>query len=165
MISRLAWGALGIDTEGDETVVDVVGQRVSYHGKNHDNVLTCLLHREEGDDVVGQVLPAQAFEQDPAHAQLQCQADQETADKQQQFTPDVILTLEYPIAVPHKTVDHAQDIAYHIGDTVRQSQLGVQQIESHKRDKRVGCTYHCIFEQLYARLAGFGFIYLHDNSF
>jgi len=162
--SLLAWGALGVDAEGDETVVDVVGQGVGNHGEEHDDVLAGLLHGEEGDDVVGQVLPAQAFEQYPAHAQLQCQADEETEDKQQQFTLDIVLALEYPIAVPHKTVDHAQDVAYHIGDTVRQSQLGVQQIESHQRDKRVGCTYHCIFEQLYARLAGFGFIYLHDNS-
>ena len=75
-----------IDAEGDEAVVSVVGQCVGNHGDHHDDVLASLLHREEGDDVVGETLPAEALEQNPTNAQLQGQADEETADKEHQLT-------------------------------------------------------------------------------
>ena len=152
---------MGIDTEGDETVVGVIGQGIEHHGENHDDVLSCLLHGEEGDDIVAHVLPAEALEQDPADAQLQGKADEETANEQQELTFDVILGLEDPVAVPQETIDNAQDIARDVGDTIRQAKLGIEQIECDECDERVQHAYHAILEQLYARLAGFGLIYLH----
>ena len=165
MISRLAWGALGVNAEGDSAVIDVVGKRIGYHGNNHDDVLAGLLHREEGDDVVRQALPAQALQQYPAHAQLQGQAQEEAADKEHELTLEIVLGLEDPIAVPQETVDDTKDVADHIGDTIGKFQLSVQDIEDDKRDQCVQHTDHSILEQLYARLTGFGFIDLHDNSF
>ena len=155
---------LGIDSEGDAAIVGIVRQRVNHHGENHDNVLTSLLHREERDDVVGQVFPTESFEQNPADAQLQRQADQETAYKQQQLALEVVLGLEHPVAVPQETVNDAEDVTHDIGDTVGQAHLGVENIENDERDECVQHTDHTILEQLYARLSGFVLIYLHDNS-
>ena len=59
--SLLAWGALGVDAEGNEAVVHIVGQSVGYHGKDHNDVLAGLLHREEGYHIVGQVFPTETF--------------------------------------------------------------------------------------------------------
>ena len=155
----------GIDPEGDEAVVGVVGQRVNDHSEYHNDVLTSLLHREEGDDVVGQVLPAETLEQDPADTQLQCQTDEETTDEEEELASEVILGLEYPIPVPQETVDDTEDVARDVGDTVRKAQFGVEQIERDQGDERVQHANHTVFQQLYARLAGLGLVYLHDNSF
>ena len=160
----LARSTLGVNAEGDKAVVNVIGQRVGNHGYNHNDVLTGLLHREEWDNVVGKILPAQALEQYPADAQLQCQTNEESTNKQQQLTLEVVLGLEYPIAVPQETVDNTQHIARNVRDTVRKTHLGVEQIECHQGDERVQHAYHAVLEQLDSRLAGFGFIYLHDNS-
>ena len=151
--------------EGDEAVVHVVGQCVGNHGNYHDDVLAGLLHREEGDDVIGQVLPAESLEQNPADAQLQGQANQEATDKEEKLSLEVIIGLEDPIAVPQETVDDTQHITRNVGDTVGQFQLGVEQIEGDQSDERIQNAYHTVFEQLNARLFGFFLVYLHDNSF
>ncbi len=57
-----------LDAECDETIVGIVGQGVENHGENHDDILTSLLHREEGDDIVWQILPAKTLKQDPTDA-------------------------------------------------------------------------------------------------
>jgi len=157
--------ALGVDTEGDKTIVSVVGKGVNHHGKNHDDILARLLHREERNDVIRKMFPTQSLEQNPADAQLQSQTDQKATDEQQQLALDIVLGLEDPITVPDKTVDDTQDISSDVGDTVGKSHLGVKEIESHQRDEGIQRPNHTVLEQLYSRLAGFGFIYLHDNSF
>ena len=81
------------------------------------------------------------------------------------FSIGKVLGLEHPIAVPQETVDDTEDVSHDIRNTIGQAHLGVKQIEDHKRDERVQHANHSVFEQLYARLAGFGLIYLHDNSF
>ena len=115
----------GIDTEGDEAVIGVIGKRVNHHGEYHDDVLTSLHHREEGDDVVGEVLPAESFKQNPADTELQSKADKETAHEQEELTLQVVLGLEHPIAVPQKTVNDTQNIARHVRYTIRKAKSGV----------------------------------------
>ena len=158
-------GTLGVNAEGDKAVVGIVGQRVNHHSKYHDDVLTSLSHREERDDVIGQALPAQALEQNPTDAQLQCQTDQEATDKEQQLALEIVLGLEYPVAVPQETVDYTEDVTHDIRDAISQPQARVQYIEHDQSDKRVQHTYHAILEQLYARLSSLVLVNLHDNSF
>lgn len=166
MITRLLVSCfLFVDAEGDGAIVDVVGKGVSHHGDHHDDVLTCLLHREEGNDVVGQILPAESFKQYPADTKLQSKTQEETADEKQQLSLEIVLGLEDPVAVPQETVDDTEDVTHDIRDTVGQTQSRVEQVEDDKRDERVKHTYHSIFEQLNARLSGFGLVNLHDNSF
>ena len=104
--------------ERDAAVVGVVGQRINNHGENHNDVLASFLHREEGDNVIGKALPSHSLKQNPANAQLQGKTHQESANEKQQFTPQVVFRLEYPVAVPQETVDNAQYIARDIGDSI-----------------------------------------------
>ena len=156
---------LFVDTEGNRAVVDIVGQCIGHHGNHHDDILACLLHGEEWDDIVRKVLPAKSLKENPADAELQSEANEETTHEQQQFPLEVVLGFEDPVAIPQETVDNTKDVADDIRDTVRKPHLGIEKIEHHKRDECVQHTYHSILEQLYSRLAGFGFIYLHDNSY
>ena len=123
--------------EGNAAIVDVVRQCVSDHGKYHDDVLAGLTHREERDHVIGEILPSHTLEQYPADAQLQGQAHEKSADKEKQLTSEVVLGLEYPVAVPQKTVDDTQNVTSNIGDTVRQSESGIEKIECDKGDERI----------------------------
>ena len=165
-IRKLLLGRVfGSDAEGDCAVINVVGKSVNHHGKNHNDILAGLLHREEGNDAVAQVLPAQALKENPADAKLQSKTDEEAAYKEEQFTAHVILGLEDPITVPQETVNDTEDVARDVGDTVGKPEPGVENIESNQGDERVQHAYHSILEQLNASLSGLGFIYLHDNSF
>ena len=158
-------GIIGNLAESDKAVVGVIGKRINNHSEKHNDVLARLLHGEEGNNIVGQTLPTEALKQYPADNELQSKANQETADEEQQLSLEIVLGLEYPITVPEETVDDTQHITCYIGDAIREAQLGVEKIESSQGDERVERAYHSIFEQLYARLAGFGFIYLHNDSY
>ena len=151
--------------EGDEAVVGVVGEGVHDHGENHDYVLSGFLHREEGDDIVGEVLPAESLKQYPADAQLQSQTDEETADEEEELAPEVVVGLEDPVAVPQETVDDTEDVASDVRNAIRQAEPSIEKIEGDEGDERVQHAYHSVFEQLYARLSRFFLVYLHDNSF
>ena len=103
-----------MDAEGDETVVGIIGQGIENHGENHNDILASLLHGEEWNDVIGQVFPSKTLKQYPADAQLQREANEETAYKKEEFASKVVLGLEYPVAVPQEAVDDTKDIAHHI---------------------------------------------------
>ena len=142
----LARVGIGVNSEGDSAVVDIVGKCVSHHSHNHDDVLTGLLHREEGDDIVWQILPSETFEQNPADAKLESKTEQETADEEEQLALEVVLGLEHPVTVPQETIDDTEDVAYHIRDTIGEAHLGIEQIEDHERDERIEHANHTVFQ-------------------
>ena len=142
----LARVGIGVNSEGDSAVVDIVGKCVSHHSHHHDDVLTGLLHREEGDDIVWQILPSETFEQNPADAKLESKTEQETADEEEQLALEVVLGLEYPVAVPQETIDDTEDVAHHIRDTIGETHLGIEQIEDHERDERIEHANHTVFQ-------------------
>ena len=91
-------------------------------------------------------------EQIPAYEQLEPEANEESYGKENGFLHDVLVGFEYPLAVPDKAVDHAEDIAGDVGYGVGQAQDGVEQIEHDERDERVADTDDAVFQKLYGSL-------------
>ena len=147
--------------EGDEAVVGVIGEGVENHTDDHDDILSCVLHREPG--YFSHILHAATLEEYQTDETLQHPAEEKSSDEESGFAPEVASRFEHPPPVPHEAIDNAQHVACRVAQAVWQAQECVHDVEGGKRDESVARAYHSVLKELnYSSCRGLSY---HKNSY